>query len=187
MLNEVERNLHDAMGVARNVVRDPRLVPGGGACEMAVSRALRDRSAAIQGAQPSCTPDTRAPHPLDALSKDASITGPGIAGVEQWPYSAVGVALEVIPRTLAQNCGANVIRSGTATHCTAPQSSTSLWSTKFSDLWWQTATIRESSCSLQDAHQASCKARGNREQHVRNRWQLWADCGYEGARHLGAL
>ena len=49
VLNEVERNLHDAMGVARNVVRDPRLVPGGGACEMAVSRALRDRSAAIQG------------------------------------------------------------------------------------------------------------------------------------------
>lgn len=32
------------------------------------------------------------------------------AGVEQWPYAAVGVALEVIPRTLAQNCGANVIR-----------------------------------------------------------------------------
>ena len=49
VLNEIERNLHDAMGVARNVVRDPRLVPGGGACEMAVSRGLRDRSAAIEG------------------------------------------------------------------------------------------------------------------------------------------
>ena len=56
VLNEVERNLHDAMDVARNVVRDPRLVPGGGACEMAVSRALRDRSAAIQGTLPSCIP-----------------------------------------------------------------------------------------------------------------------------------
>ena len=32
-------------------------------------------------------------------------------GVEQQPYRAVGVALEVIPRTLAQNCGANVIRT----------------------------------------------------------------------------
>lgn len=31
--------------------------------------------------------------------------------VEQWPYRAVAVALEVIPRTLAQNCGANVIRT----------------------------------------------------------------------------
>jgi hypothetical protein len=30
----------DAMGVARNILLDPRLVPGGGAVEMAVSRAL---------------------------------------------------------------------------------------------------------------------------------------------------
>ena len=40
----------DAMGVARNVVADPRLVPGGGAAEMAVSRGLKDRAAAIKGA-----------------------------------------------------------------------------------------------------------------------------------------
>ena len=45
---QVERNLHDAMGVARNVVRDPRLVPGGGAVEMALSRRLAERSAAVQ-------------------------------------------------------------------------------------------------------------------------------------------
>jgi T-complex protein 1 subunit gamma len=93
-LNEVERNLQDAMGVARNVVADPRLVPGGGAAEMAVSRGLRDRSEAIEG-------------------------------VEQWPYAAVGVALEVIPRTLAQNCGANVIRTLTklrAKHAEMPNS-----------------------------------------------------------------
>jgi hypothetical protein len=31
--------------------------------------------------------------------------------VAQGPYRAVGQALEVIPRTLAQNCGANVIRT----------------------------------------------------------------------------
>ena len=31
--------------------------------------------------------------------------------MEQGPYKAVGEALEVIPRTLAQNCGANVIRT----------------------------------------------------------------------------
>ena len=30
--------------------------------------------------------------------------------MEQYPYRAVGAALEVIPRTLAQNCGANIIR-----------------------------------------------------------------------------
>ena len=50
VLNEVERNLQDAMGVARNVVADPRLVPGGGAAEMAVSRGLKDRAAAMSGA-----------------------------------------------------------------------------------------------------------------------------------------
>ena len=35
-------------------------------------------------------------------------------GVIQWPYKAIATALEVIPRTLAQNCGANTIRTLTA-------------------------------------------------------------------------
>lgn len=48
VLNEIERNLHDAMGVARNVAIDPRLVPGGGAVEMAVSRGIADRAAEVQ-------------------------------------------------------------------------------------------------------------------------------------------
>lgn len=80
ILNEIERNLLDAMGVARNVVQDPRLLPGGGAVEMAVSRAITEEASKIEG-------------------------------VEQWPFRAIGSALEVIPRTLAQNCGANVIRT----------------------------------------------------------------------------
>jgi len=92
VLNEVERNLHDAMGVARNIVTDPRLVPGGGAIEMAVSQALIEKSKSIEG-------------------------------VEQWPYRAVANALEVIPRTLIQNCGASVVRLLTelrAKHASAP-------------------------------------------------------------------
>ena len=39
------------MGVARNVMLDPRLVPGGGATEMAISRGLQDRSSALQGTE----------------------------------------------------------------------------------------------------------------------------------------
>lgn len=35
---EVERNLQDAMNVARNVMMEAKLTPGGGAVEMAVSR-----------------------------------------------------------------------------------------------------------------------------------------------------
>jgi T-complex protein 1 subunit gamma len=80
ILKEVERNLQDAMNVARNIYLDPKVVPGGGAVEMAVS------------------------HSLLEVSKT-------MTGVEQWPYRAVVQALEVIPRTLAQNCGANVIRT----------------------------------------------------------------------------
>jgi len=37
ILMEIERNLQDAMNVARNVMVDARLVPGGGAVEMALS------------------------------------------------------------------------------------------------------------------------------------------------------
>lgn len=83
MLDETERNLQDALQVARNLLIDPRLVPGGGAVEMAVSRLLNENAARIEG-------------------------------VEHWPYKAVAQALEIIPRTLAQNCGANTIRTLTA-------------------------------------------------------------------------
>uniref|UniRef100_A0A0N7Z9W3 T-complex protein 1 subunit gamma n=1 Tax=Scylla olivacea TaxID=85551 RepID=A0A0N7Z9W3_SCYOL len=83
ILNEVERNLQDALGVARNLALEPRLVPGGGAVDMAVSNFLQQKAK-------------------------------GVSGVRQWPYSALAQALEVIPRTLAQNCGANIIRVLTA-------------------------------------------------------------------------
>lgn len=83
ILNEVERNLHDALGVARNLALEPRLVPGGGAADMAVAAHLQKRAQSV-------------------------------TGVKQWPYVALAQALEVIPRTLAQNCGANIIRVLTA-------------------------------------------------------------------------
>ena len=40
VLNEIERNFQDAMSVTRNVMLEPRLTPGGGAVEMALSRYL---------------------------------------------------------------------------------------------------------------------------------------------------
>merc|ERR1712168_450207 len=49
ILNEVERNLQDAMHVARNVLIDPVLVPGGGAAEMALSYALEEKSKSVAG------------------------------------------------------------------------------------------------------------------------------------------
>lgn len=79
VLNEIERNLHDAMQVARNVLINPRLVPGGGALEMELSYRLTEKSKTIEG-------------------------------IQQLPYKAIAKALEVIPRTLAENCGADVVR-----------------------------------------------------------------------------
>jgi T-complex protein 1 subunit gamma len=84
VLNEIERNLQDAFCVARNVFLDPRLLPGGGATEMALSAELMK------------------------LSKVQEAT------VREYPYKAAASALEVIPRTLAQNAGADVIRVMTA-------------------------------------------------------------------------
>ena len=49
IINEVERNLQDALGVARNLVLEPRLVIGGGACEMAVAHALQEKAKSISG------------------------------------------------------------------------------------------------------------------------------------------
>ncbi|XP_026193373.1 T-complex protein 1 subunit gamma [Cyclospora cayetanensis] len=79
VLNEVERNLQDALHVARNILLEGKLLPGGGAAEMAVAARLLNKAKSI-----------------DSLY--------------QYSYRAVAAALEVIPRTLAQNCGANVVR-----------------------------------------------------------------------------
>lgn len=49
ILNEIERNLHDAMAVARNVMFEPSLAPGGGATEMAVSVRLAEKAKTIEG------------------------------------------------------------------------------------------------------------------------------------------
>jgi T-complex protein 1 subunit gamma len=69
----------DVLGVARNVLRNPKLVPGGGALEMELSVRLTKLANTVEG-------------------------------TSQWPYKAMASALEVIPRTLAQNCGGNVVR-----------------------------------------------------------------------------
>jgi len=96
ILNEVERNLQDAMHVARNVLIDPVLVPGGGAAEMALSYALEEKAKSV-------------------------------TGVTQWPYKAVAKALEVIPKTLIQNCGVNVIRTLTSLRAKHAEGGSSSW------------------------------------------------------------
>ncbi len=62
ILNEVERNLHDAMHVTRNIYLEPRLVPGGGAVEMEVARWLTQKAKSITGI-------TQAPYKYELLKK----------------------------------------------------------------------------------------------------------------------
>lgn len=49
VLNEIERNLHDALGVARNVMINPKLLPGGGAIEMELACRLMEKAQTIEG------------------------------------------------------------------------------------------------------------------------------------------
>ena len=49
ILNEIDRNLLDAMSVARNVIFHPYLSPGGGATEMAVSVKLSQLAKGVEG------------------------------------------------------------------------------------------------------------------------------------------
>jgi len=51
ILNEIDRNLADAMAVARNVVFNPMLAPGGGATEMAISVGLANKARTIEGVE----------------------------------------------------------------------------------------------------------------------------------------
>jgi T-complex protein 1 subunit gamma len=51
IINEIERNLQDAMCVARNVMQEPHLCPGGGATEMALSVLLAEKGKAIEGVE----------------------------------------------------------------------------------------------------------------------------------------
>ncbi|KAI3383126.1 hypothetical protein SNEBB_004487 [Seison nebaliae] len=79
IMNEIERNLEDAIAIVRNIMLDGYVVPGGGATEIHLSKLLLEKCRSI---------------------KD----------VTQWPYKAGAQALEIIPRTLIQNCGSKVIK-----------------------------------------------------------------------------
>ncbi|KDQ51155.1 hypothetical protein JAAARDRAFT_41419 [Jaapia argillacea MUCL 33604] len=51
ILNEIDRNLADAMSVARNVFFNPLLAPGGGATEMAISVGLHVKARTVTGVE----------------------------------------------------------------------------------------------------------------------------------------
>ena len=78
MIDEAERALNDALFVISDVVELAKMVPGGGAIETELSRAVR--SYATQ-----------------------------VGGREQLAIEAFADALEIIPRTLAENAGLDIL------------------------------------------------------------------------------
>ncbi|XP_009462542.1 PREDICTED: T-complex protein 1 subunit gamma isoform X2 [Nipponia nippon] len=62
-----------------------------------------------------------------AVSHALTEKSKGMTGVEQWPYRAVAQALEVIPRTLIQNCGASTIRVLTSLRAKHAQEGSQTW------------------------------------------------------------
>ncbi|CAG5886939.1 unnamed protein product [Menidia menidia] len=62
-----------------------------------------------------------------AVSKKLTERSRALTGVEQWPYRSVAQALEVIPRTLIQNCGASTIRVLTSLRAKHTQENSVCW------------------------------------------------------------
>ena len=78
VIDEIERNLEDAIGVVSLVVEDGRMVTGGGATEIELALKLRKYA-------------------------------PRVGGREQLAIEAFADAIEIVPRTLAENAGLDVI------------------------------------------------------------------------------
>jgi thermosome len=75
---EIERAVEDAIGVVAATVEDKKVVAGGGAAEIAISKGLKDFADSVSGR-------------------------------EQLAIAAFAEALEVVPRTLAENAGLDSI------------------------------------------------------------------------------
>ena len=78
MMDEAERSLNDALYVVSDVAEVPKMVPGGGAIEMELSKEVRNYARQV-------------------------------GGREQLAIEMFADALEVIPRTLAENAGLDLI------------------------------------------------------------------------------
>lgn len=83
VLDEAERSIHDGLCVVRSLVKNKAIIPGGGAIEIEIWRALEEYANSLKSG------------PLSMVIRE------------------FGEALEVIPFTLAENCGINPMKTVT--------------------------------------------------------------------------
>jgi T-complex protein 1 subunit gamma len=85
------------MCVARNLFVDPRLLPGGGATEMAIATVLERTASSEEGV---------AQWPRKALAQAFEVC----VDFNMYLLKLIVYYYQIIPHTLVENCGANVIR-----------------------------------------------------------------------------
>ena len=96
IIDEAKRSLHDALCVVRNLVRDNRIVYGGGAAEVACSLAVEDAAVKVSTIE------------REWGTATYILQSPGI---EQYAMRAFADALDAVPMALAENSGLSPIET----------------------------------------------------------------------------
>merc|ERR1711879_890473 len=106
------------------IFKDPKVLPGGGATEMALAHHLR-------------------------------VSASNVPGQMAFPYKAVAKALEVIPQTLANNCGADTIRVMTQFRAAHAEGNHTVAIVDANELnIWEPYVVKES--SIKTSMEAAC-------------------------------
>ena len=96
IIDEAKRSLHDALCVVRNLVKDNRVVYGGGAAEIACSLAVEEAAVKVR---------------LPILFLVISAEMMQSPGLEQYAMRAFADALDAVPMALAENSGLSPIET----------------------------------------------------------------------------
>jgi T-complex protein 1 subunit epsilon len=107
IVEEAKRSLHDAMCVTRNLIRDNRIVYGGGSAEIACRCASGVLCVPAVGIAAAAAAPFTPPRP--ACSIAVSAEADRTTGMEQYALRAFADALEDIPMALAENSGLSPI------------------------------------------------------------------------------
>ena len=116
IVDEAKRSIHDALCVIRNLVKDNRIVYGGGAADIACSLAVAKEADKVGTCLRKMTRDSPLSLPLSpslslSLPLSPSLSPSQISTLEQYAMRAFADAMEAIPMALAENSGLHPIQT----------------------------------------------------------------------------